>query len=104
VAPPRLTKRSGVEVVRSGWGNGHFSNRRIKGDASETAPWPPPEKLGREGSFLFPTAHCRRHFPSEDLAHPILPSFQSSRCNSPPPRAMAPRWAVGAARSSGAAP
>jgi hypothetical protein len=38
VAPLQLAERSGVEIMRSGWGNGHFSNRRIKGDASETVP------------------------------------------------------------------
>jgi hypothetical protein len=51
VAPLQLAKQSGVEIVRSGWSNGRFSNRRIKGDASETTPSLPPLKLGREGSF-----------------------------------------------------
>jgi hypothetical protein len=38
VAPLQLAEQSGVEIVRSGWGNRHFSNHRVKGDASETAP------------------------------------------------------------------
>jgi hypothetical protein len=42
MAPLQLAKRSDVEIMRSGWGNGHFLNRRVKGDVSETAPWPPP--------------------------------------------------------------
>jgi hypothetical protein len=104
MAPLQLAKRSGVEIVRSGWSNGHFLDRHIKGDASETAPSLPPLKLAREGSFHPSTAHRRCHLPSKDLAHPNPLSLQSSRCNSPPPRAMAPRRATGAARSSEAAP
>jgi hypothetical protein len=42
VAPLQLAKRGGVEIVRSRWGNGRFSNRRIKGDILKTVPWPPP--------------------------------------------------------------
>jgi hypothetical protein len=38
VAPLQLAKRSGVEIMHTGWGNGHFLNRRVKGDASETMP------------------------------------------------------------------
>jgi hypothetical protein len=42
MAPLQLVERSGMEIVHSGWGNGHFSNCHVKGDALETAPWPPP--------------------------------------------------------------
>jgi hypothetical protein len=42
VAPLQSTKRSGVEIVHSGWGNGRFSNYCVKGDVSEIVPWPPP--------------------------------------------------------------
>jgi hypothetical protein len=62
VAPLQLARRSGVEIVRSGWGNGRFSNRRIKGDILENAPWLPPLKLSREGSSFSFTAHRRRRF------------------------------------------
>jgi hypothetical protein len=72
----------------------HFRNRAL----------PPTLKLSREGSSPSSTAHRRRHLPSEDLAHPNPLSLSSSRCDSPLPKAMAPRRATGAARSSEAAP
>jgi hypothetical protein len=42
VVPLQLAKQSSVEIVRSGWGNGRFSNRRVKADALETASWSSP--------------------------------------------------------------
>jgi hypothetical protein len=63
-----------------------------------------PLKAWQRRLLSLPTAHCHRHLPAEDLAHPNPPSLQSSRCNPPPLRVMAPRRAVGAARSSKAVP
>jgi hypothetical protein len=42
VVPLQLVKQSGVEIMHSGWGNGHFLNHRVKADALETMPWPSP--------------------------------------------------------------